>query len=75
MINENEWIVVGLITSPHGINGKVKVKSLSDFEERFTKPGTRWLQKDNAASTKLELICNSSFVFVFFCPEGFLKSL
>ena len=36
MINENEWIVVGLITSPHGINGKVKVKSLSDFEERFT---------------------------------------
>ena len=25
MINENEWIVVGLITSPHGINGKVKV--------------------------------------------------
>ena len=33
MINENEWIVVGLITSPHGINGKVKVKSLSDFEE------------------------------------------
>ena len=56
MINENEWIVVGLITSPHGINGKVKVKSLSDFEERFTKPGTRWLQKDNEASTKLELI-------------------
>ncbi len=22
MINENEWLVVGLITSPHGINGK-----------------------------------------------------
>ena len=56
MINENEWIVVGLITSPHGINGKVKVKSLSDFEERLTKPGVRWLTKDDEAFTKLELI-------------------
>ena len=56
MINENEWIVVGLITSPHGINGKVKVKSLSDFEERFTKRGIRWLTKDDEAFTKLELI-------------------
>ena len=56
MIIENEWIVVGLITSSHVINGKVKVKSLSDFEERFTNPGIRWLQKDNKTPTKLELI-------------------
>ena len=35
MINKNEWLTVGLITSCHGINGQVKVKSLSDFEERF----------------------------------------
>ena len=55
MINENEWLVVGLITSPHGINGKVKVKSLSDFEERFIKPGIRWVQKGNELPTKLEL--------------------
>ena len=55
MINENEWLVVGLITSPHGINGKVKVKSLSDFEERFIKPGTRWVQKENELPKELEL--------------------
>ena len=55
MINENEWLVVGLITSPHGINGKVKVKSLSDFEERFIKPGLRWLQKENEFPAELEL--------------------
>ncbi len=55
MINENEWLVVGLITSPHGINGKVKVKSLSDFEERFIKPGIRWVQKGNELPAKLEL--------------------
>ena len=56
MINKNEWLIVGLITSCHGINGKVKVKSLSDFEERFVEPGMRWLQKENEPPLKIELI-------------------
>ena len=56
MINKNEWLTVGLITSCHGINGQVKVKSLSDFEERFLKPGIRWLQKENESPSKIELI-------------------
>ena len=56
MINTNEWLTVGLITSCHGINGQVKVKSLSDFEERFLKPGMRWMQKDNESPSKIELI-------------------
>ena len=56
MINNSEWLVVGLITSCHGINGKVKVKSLSDFEERFVEPGMRWLQKENEPPLKIELI-------------------
>ncbi len=55
MINKNEWLIVGLITSCHGINGQVKVKSLSDFEERFSKPGIRWLQKENENPSKIEL--------------------
>ena len=55
MINKNEWLVVGLITSCHGINGQVKVKSLSDFEERFLNPGIRWLQKENEPPSKIEL--------------------
>ena len=56
MINKNEWLIVGLITSCHGINGQVKVKSLSDFEERFLKPGMRWLQKKNESPLGIELI-------------------
>ena len=56
MINKNEWLTVGLITSCHGINGQVKVKSLSDFEERFLKQGMRWLQKENEPPSKIELI-------------------
>ena len=55
MINENEWLVVGLITSCHGIQGQIKVKSLSDFEERFLKPGIRWLQKENEIPLKIKL--------------------
>ena len=56
MIEKNEWLVVGLITSCHGINGQVKIKSLSDFEERFLQPGIRWLQKENEPPSKIELI-------------------
>ena len=55
MINKNEWLIVGLITSCHGINGQVKVKSLSDFKERFLKPGIRWLQKENKPPSKIKL--------------------
>ena len=55
MINDNEWMIVGLITSPKGINGKIKVKSLSDFEERFTKPGKRWIQKEDKIPIEFEL--------------------
>ena len=56
MINKNEWLIVGVITSCHGISGQVKVKSLSDFEERFLKPGLRWLQKENESPSKIQLI-------------------
>ena len=56
MINNTEWLVVGLITSCHGINGQLKVKSLSDFKERFLKPGIRWLQKESEYPSKIELL-------------------
>ena len=55
MINKNDWLIVGLITSCHGISGQVKVKSLSDFEERFLKPGIRWLQLEDEPPSKIEL--------------------
>jgi len=56
MINKDEWLVVGFITSCHGIKGQLKVKSLSDFEERFLKPGIRWLQQENESPSKIELV-------------------
>ena len=56
MKKEREWLVVGIITSSHGIKGELKVKSLSDFSERFTTPGKRWLQIDNEEPTLHNLI-------------------
>ena len=56
MTKMTDWLVVGKITAPHGIDGKLKVKSLSDFEERFLKPGSRWLQKEREEPVKYELI-------------------
>ena len=47
MIENKDWLVIGVITSSHGIAGKLNIKSLSDFTERFTQPGRRWLQKNN----------------------------
>ena len=45
MIENEDWLVIGVITSSHGVAGKLNIKSLSDFKERFTKPGQRWIQK------------------------------
>lgn len=40
---EEEWLEIGTIIGAHGLNGEVKVFPDSDFPERFTKPGLRWL--------------------------------
>jgi len=56
MKEERKWLVVGIITSSHGIKGELKVKSLSDFSERFTKPGKRWLQLDKEEPILFNLI-------------------
>ena len=50
-----EWLIVGIITSTHGVRGNLKVKSQSDFEERFTQPGKRWIQKENETPREFEL--------------------
>ena len=47
MIENEDWLVIGVVTSSHGVAGKLNIKSLSDFKERFTKPGMRWIQKYN----------------------------
>ena len=55
-LNLPELLEVGTITSPQGLKGELRVYSESDFPERFTKAGTRWLQHpDTAAITEVQL--------------------
>ena len=56
MIENEDWLVIGIITSSHGVEGKLNIKSLSDFNERFTKPGRRWIQKNNEDPIPFKLI-------------------
>lgn len=39
-----ELLVVGRIVAAQGLRGELRVNPLSDFPERFTHPGPRWLQ-------------------------------
>lgn len=51
-----ELLEVGKITSPQGLKGELRVYSDSDFPERFTKAGRRWLQHpDTNAITEVQL--------------------
>ncbi|MEL7474898.1 MAG: ribosome maturation factor RimM [Cyanobacteria bacterium P01_A01_bin.3] len=53
---ENQWLTVGKITSPHGLKGLVKVRSFSDFPERFLEPGKRWVQQDGGQPIAMQLL-------------------
>ena len=38
-----EWLEIGRIVAPQGLDGSVRVYPSSDFPERFLYPGDRWL--------------------------------
>lgn len=42
-----ELLLVGRIVAAQGLRGELRVLPLSDFPERFTKAGPRWLQRRN----------------------------
>ena len=39
------FLEVGRVVAPQGLQGELRVLPLSDFPERFTRPGPRWLQR------------------------------
>jgi 16S rRNA processing protein RimM len=41
----DDWIEIGRIVAPQGLNGEMRVYPDSDFPERFLEPGDRWLLK------------------------------
>ena len=47
MISNEAWLTVGKLVAPHGLRGEIRINPSSDFPERFTRPGKRWVQKIN----------------------------
>lgn len=42
-----ELLVVGRLVAAQGLRGELRLLPLSDFPERFTRPGPRWLRRPN----------------------------
>jgi len=55
MIEKEKWMTIGIIVAPQGLRGDVRIKPFSDFPERFTKPGKRWIQKTNELPSEIKL--------------------
>jgi len=50
-----ELLVVGRLVAAQGLGGELRVLPLSDFPERFTRPGPRWLQAKGRHAQAVEL--------------------
>ncbi len=55
MSRKDSWLTVGKLVAAQGLRGEVKVNPISDFPERFIKPGDRWLQQDIEEPSRIEL--------------------
>ena len=55
MIRNQDWLTVGKIVGAQGLKGDVRVLSQSEFPERFTKKGVRWIQKGSEHPRKIQL--------------------
>ena len=51
-----DLLVVGKVVAAQGLKGELRILPLSDFPERFTRPGRRWLQRREEAPRAVELL-------------------
>jgi 16S rRNA processing protein RimM len=51
----DELLVVGKIVAAQGLRGELRLLPLSDFPERFTKAGPRWLQRKSDPARSVHL--------------------
>ena len=51
----DDWLPVGKVVAVQGLKGELRVNPASDFPERFTEPGSRWLKARGQAPREIEL--------------------
>ena len=56
MLRNQDWLTVGEIVGAQGLKGELRVLSRSEFPERFTKKGDRWIQKESEDPRKVQLV-------------------
>ena len=52
---DEQWLAVGKVVGAQGLRGELRINPASDFPERFTKPGPRWLQRKGTAPQEMLL--------------------
>ena len=56
MTDSADWLMVGKVVGAQGLQGELRVTPASDFPERFTVPGSRWLRgRKDGEPTEIQL--------------------
>ena len=50
-----DWLMVGKIVGVQGLQGELRVNPASDFPERFTVPGPRWVRSKGSTPREVQL--------------------
>jgi 16S rRNA processing protein RimM len=60
MVSEEDgpeaWLVVGKVVAAQGLQGELRVVPRTDFPERFTRPGRRWLRQALEPARAVQLL-------------------
>ena len=56
MPESEDWLPVGKIVGAQGLQGELKVNPASDFPERFTTPGPRWVRSTQKTQPRQVLL-------------------
>ena len=51
----DDWLPVGKVVGAQGLKGELRINPASEFPERFTEPGTRWLKARGKPPKEMEL--------------------
>ena len=52
----DEFLVVGQVVAAQGLKGEVRILPASDFPQRFTEPGKRWLRRRGQNQQEVQLL-------------------
>lgn len=58
----DNWIEIGRIVAPQGLNGELRVYPDTDFPERFLEPGDRWLLKPGHTEPEITQLLSGRFL-------------